>query len=79
MIPATVRASHPDALEHPGIGPIGAATVLHAWSQTGRIRSEARRECPPGLSDPANSADVPPNLCASGTRPTPHRAVNAVP
>ena len=36
-----VRAWRPDLLTRPGVGPIVAATVLCAWSHTGRCRSDA--------------------------------------
>ena len=40
-IRSIVRSWRPDLLEQPGIGPIVAATVLCAWSHSGRIHSEA--------------------------------------
>jgi transposase len=40
-IRALVRAWRPDLLDPCGLGPIGAATVLCAWSHPGRIRSDA--------------------------------------
>jgi transposase len=36
-----VRRWHPELLEEKGVGPIVAATVLCAWSHSGRFRSEA--------------------------------------
>lgn len=36
-----VTATAPELLTLPGVGPISAAIVLSAWSQPGRIRSEA--------------------------------------
>ena len=36
-----VRSWRPDILDHCGVGPIVAATVLCAWSHPGRIRSDA--------------------------------------
>jgi transposase len=38
---AIVRRWHPELLEETGVGPIVAATVLCAWSHSGRFRSEA--------------------------------------
>lgn len=38
---AIVRQWHPELLEETGVGPIVAATVLCAWSHSGRFRSEA--------------------------------------
>jgi len=40
-IRAIVRSWRPDLLEELGVGPIVAATVLCAWSHSGRIHSEA--------------------------------------
>jgi transposase len=40
-IAAIVRSLRPDLLALPGVGPIVAATVLCAWSHSGRCRSEA--------------------------------------
>ena len=40
-IKAIVGSLRPDLLVLPGVGPIGAATVLCAWSHPGRCRSEA--------------------------------------
>jgi hypothetical protein len=41
QILAIIRSWRPDLLEHTGIGPIVAATVLCAWSHPGRIRHDA--------------------------------------
>jgi transposase len=38
---AAVTAQAPELLEVRGVGPVVAATVLHAWSHPGRIHSEA--------------------------------------
>jgi transposase len=40
-IRAIVRAWRPDLLELSGVGPINAATVLTAWSHSGRCRNDA--------------------------------------
>ena len=40
-IAAIVKTWRPDLLDQTGVGPIVAATVLAAWSHTGRIYSEA--------------------------------------
>ena len=40
-ITAIVRSWRPDLLELPGVGPTTAATVLTAWSHSGRCRSDA--------------------------------------
>lgn len=36
-----VQQSQPQLLDLPGVGPVGAATILTAWSHPGRVRSEA--------------------------------------
>lgn len=58
-----VRAWRPDLLDEPGVGPIGAATLLCAWSHPGRCRNEAAF---------ANLAGVAPIPASSG-QTTRHR------
>jgi transposase len=54
-----VRSWRPDLLAQLGIGPIVAATVLCAWSHTGRIHSEAAFAMLAGVAPiPANSGQV---------------------
>lgn len=54
-----VRSWRPDLLEQLGVGPIVAATVLCAWSHTGRIHSEAAFAMLAGVAPiPANSGQV---------------------
>jgi transposase len=54
-----VRSWRPELLEQPGIGPIVAATVLCAWSHSGRIHSEAAFAMLAGVAPiPANSGQV---------------------
>ncbi|GAA2503228.1 transposase [Terrabacter carboxydivorans] len=54
-----VRSWRPDLLAQPGIGPIVAATVLCAWSHSGRIHSEAAFAMLAGAAPiPANSGQV---------------------
>jgi transposase len=56
---ALVNAWRPDLLTHPGVGPIVAATVLCAWSHTGRIHSEAGFAMLAGVAPiPANSGQT---------------------
>jgi transposase len=56
---AIVRSWHPELLERRGVGPIVAATVLCAWSHTGRIRSEGAFAMLGGAAPiPANSGQV---------------------
>lgn len=58
-IRAIVRSWRPDLLEQLGIGPIVAATVLCAWSHSGRIHSEAAFAMLAGVAPiPANSGQV---------------------
>ena len=58
-ISVIVRSWRPDLLEHLGIGPIVAATVLCAWSHPGRIHSEAAFAMLAGVAPiPANSGQV---------------------
>ncbi|MGD9427519.1 transposase [Arthrobacter russicus] len=35
-----VLQTQPQLLDLPGVGPVGAATILTAWSHPGRVRSE---------------------------------------
>jgi transposase len=59
QILAIVRTWRPDLLAQPGIGPIVAATVLCAWSHSGRIHSEAAFAMLAGAAPvPANSGQV---------------------
>ena len=54
-----VRSWRPDLLDHLGIGPIVAATVLCAWSHPGRIHSEAAFAMLAGVAPiPATSGQV---------------------
>jgi transposase len=54
-----VRSWRPDLLEHKGVGPIVAATVLCAWSHPGRIHSEAAFAMLAGAAPiPANSGQT---------------------
>jgi transposase len=56
---ALVRSWRPDLLEVAGVGPIVAATVLCAWSHSGRIRSEAAFAMLAGTAPiPANSGRI---------------------
>lgn len=56
---AIVRSWRPDLLAEPGIGPIVAATLLCAWSHSGRIHSEAAFAMLAGTAPiPANSGQV---------------------
>lgn len=58
-ISVIVRSWRSDLLEHLGIGPIVAATVLCAWSHPGRIHSEAAFAMLAGVAPiPANSGQV---------------------
>jgi len=58
-IRAIVRSWRPDLLAQPGVGPIVAATVLCAWSHSGRIHSEAAFAMLAGAAPiPANSGQV---------------------
>lgn len=56
-ITAIVKRWRPDLLAEFGVGPIGAATILCAWSHPGRCRNEAAF---------ANLAGVAPIPCSSG-------------
>jgi transposase len=54
-----VRSWRPDLLAELGVGPIVAATVLCAWSHTGRIHSEAAFAMLAGVAPiPANSGQT---------------------
>ena len=54
-----VRSWRPDLLDELGVGPIVAATVLCAWSHSGRVRSEAAFAMLAGAAPiPANSGQV---------------------
>jgi transposase len=54
-----VRSWRPDLLVQPGVGPIVAATVLCAWSHSGRVHSEAAFAMLAGVAPiPANSGQV---------------------
>jgi transposase len=56
---AIVRAWRPDLLELFGVGPIGAAVILCAWSHAGRLRSEAAFAMLAGSAPiPASSGQV---------------------
>jgi transposase len=56
---AIIRSWRPHLLEEFGVGPIVAATVLCAWSQPGRIHSEAAFAMLAGVAPiPANSGQV---------------------
>jgi len=56
---AIIRCWRPDLLEQFGVGPIVAATVLCAWSHSGRIHSEAAFAMLAGVAPiPANSGQV---------------------
>lgn len=58
-IRAIVRAWRPDLLDELGVGAIVAATVLCAWSHSGRIHSEAAFAMLAGVAPiPANSGQV---------------------
>jgi transposase len=63
-IRAIVRRWRPDLLTQLGVGPIVAATVLCAWSHSGRIRSEA------AFAMLAGAAPIP---ASSGQTTTRHR------
>jgi hypothetical protein len=53
---AAVTAQAPELLKVRGVGPVVAATVLHAWSHPGRIHSEAAFAALAGVSPlPASS------------------------
>lgn len=59
QIRVIVRAWRPDLLAQPGVGPIVAATVLCAWSHSGRVHSEAAFAMLAGVAPiPANSGQV---------------------
>ena len=59
QIRALVRGWRPDLLAEYGVGPIVAATVLCAWSHSGRIHSEAGFAMLAGVAPiPANSGQV---------------------
>jgi transposase len=54
-----VRSWRPDLLDEFGVGPIVAATVLCAWSHSGRVRTEAAFAMLAGAAPiPANSGQV---------------------
>jgi transposase len=58
-IAAVVKSWRPDLLEEFGIGPIVAATVLCAWSHSGRIHSEAAFAMLAGVAPiPATSGQI---------------------
>ena len=59
QIRAIVRSWRADLLNETGIGPIVAATVLCAWSHSGRVRDEAAFAMLAGVAPlPANSGKV---------------------
>jgi transposase len=58
-IRAIVQAWRPDLLREVGVGPIVAATVLCAWSHSGRVHSEAAFAMLAGVAPiPANSGQI---------------------
>jgi transposase len=67
---AIIRAWRPDLLELFGVGPIGAAVLLCAWSHPGRCRSEAAFARLAGVAPiPASSGQVVRHrLCRFGDR-----------
>ena len=56
---AAVTTQAPELLKVRGVGPVVAATVLHAWSHPGRIHSEAAFAALAGVSPLPASSGTP--------------------